>query len=141
MGSLQFQEADADVVEDWKVQCITGTCRMSQTIVAADGVLEVLRARVFPGQPATMVLTVPLGIFLKSQVELSVDNGASRTIEFEICNLDGCHAGVPLTPDLLIPLKQGRIGQVTFVDGFDQEIRIEISLSGFTAAFEELSQQ
>lgn len=81
-------------------------------------------------------VTVPSGRMLPPGVTMQVDGGQSQALEYLICLPDRCIAEIPLTEQLVNQFKGG--GQVTFTStNFQNQTNpIEISLEGFTAAYD-----
>lgn len=117
---------------DWQAICDPQGCRLAQSLVAAPSETTVLMARVYPGAVPTLVLTVPLGTFLKAGLLISIDKAAPRAIAFEICDEFGCHAGTPMDEGLLRDFRRGLKAEVSFVDGHQTQVTLALSLAGFT---------
>lgn len=114
-------------------------CRMAQSIVTAENNDPVLIARVFQDPTPILLASVPLNVFLKPGLSLSIDEGRSQTYAFEICNADGCHTGIPLDNDNIAALKRGLYARFSFLDAGGLEITLPIDLSGFTKSWDELT--
>lgn len=114
-------------------------CRMAQSIVTAQSNDPVLIARVFQDPAPILLASVPLNVFLKPGLTLSIDNGRSETYAFEICNAEGCHTGIPLDNDNIAALKRGLYARFTFLDANGLEITLPVDLSGFTKSWNELT--
>ena len=128
--------AEAETFKDWQVICEPDVpCRMVQTIVQTELQRPILQIRVFDDGSPTMLLTFPLGILLSPGWQYQIDGGRATRVPFELCNLDGCHAGLPLSKALLTKLKRGNTFKVTFWDAESTAVNPEISLAGFTKAF------
>lgn len=128
--------AEQETFKDWQVICDADTpCRMVQTIVQTEPQRPILQVRVFDEGSPTMLLTFPLGILLSPGWQFQIDGGRATRVPFELCNLDGCHAGLPISKALLTKLKRGNTFKVTFWDAESTEVHPEISLAGFTKAF------
>tara|TARA_R110000850_G_scaffold94971_1_gene199888 strand:+ start:14086 stop:14424 length:339 start_codon:yes stop_codon:yes gene_type:complete len=109
---------------------------MAQTIVQPSTRRLILQIKVFSGEEATALLTFPLGILLSTGWQYDIDGGRKTVLPFEICNADGCHAGIKLDPQLLSAMKRGNTMRVRFFDAAQTEVNTEISLIGFTKAYE-----
>lgn len=125
---------------DWQAICDDRGCRLAQSLVAARTETTVLMARVFQGASPTLVLSVPLGAFLKPGILLSIDGDAPRALAFEICDEFGCHAGVPMDDDILRDFRRGLKADVTFVDGAQEQVSLSLSLVGFTNGMKALAE-
>jgi len=86
------------------------------------------------GQPAALI-TLPLGISLQHGMLLQIDEGEKSRYAFTRCVPGGCIAAVSLTDGQIGALKAGSIAHVKFHDGLAREVNLDMSLSGFTAAF------
>nr|WP_272211301.1 invasion associated locus B family protein [Marinicella sp. W31]MDC2877189.1 invasion associated locus B family protein [Marinicella sp. W31] len=87
------------------------------------------------GQP-TLQVTVPTFRIIPAGVAMQIDNSSPQRINFEICTAEQCIARAPLTDTLVSAMKRG--GQVTFtsVNVRQQPNPVDVTLSGFTAAFD-----
>lgn len=86
------------------------------------------------GKPAALI-TLPLGISLQHGMLLQVDEGEESRYAFTRCVPGGCIAAVALTDAQIGALKAGSTAHVQFHDGLAREVNLDMSLSGFTAAF------
>ncbi len=136
------QEADtteAQIFSDWRVACDEAqTCRIAQTIVQPSTRRLILQMKVFAGEEPTLLLSFPLGILLSTGWQYQIDGNRKTVLPFEICNSEGCHAGVKLTPQLLKAMQRGSEMKITFFDAGQDEVEPVISLIGFTKAWEAL---
>ncbi|WP_378212434.1 invasion associated locus B family protein (plasmid) [Aquicoccus sp. G2-2] len=131
--------AEAQVFSDWRVACDeAGSCRMVQTIVQPSTRRLILQLKVFAGEDPTLLLSFPLGILLSPGWQYQIDGNRKAVLPFEICNSEGCHAGVKLTPQLLKAMKRGSDMKITFFDAAREDVMPVISLIGFTKAWEAL---
>lgn len=85
---------------------------------------------------ALFQIAVPTGRVIPAGVGLQIDGGAAQKINYAICLPDRCIAEAPLTPDLVASLKKGGGLTLTTVNFQNQPNPIEITLNGFTAAFD-----
>ncbi|WP_425073506.1 invasion associated locus B family protein [Sagittula sp. S175] len=131
---------DTGSTGDWQAICDDQGCRLAQSLVASPSETTVLMARVYAGATPTLVLTVPLGTFLKAGLLMSIDKGAPRAIAFEICDEFGCHAGVPMDDGLLRDFQRGLKAEVSFVDGRQEQVTLALSLTGFTNGMKSLAE-
>ena len=83
-------------------------------------------------------IITPLGVLLEFGLRLKIDDGEERGAPFRICQSHGCLVREPLSTDVISSLKRGNVAQVTVAAEGAGPIDIEISLSGFTAAFDSL---
>lgn len=139
-AALAQEQQDASVFNDWQVLCAAEQCRLSQTLISPEDGLQILRVRVFAGDVPTVVMTTPLGVFLKPGLIVKVDDGRARAYAYEICDTEGCHVGVTLDRDLFRAFRRGVTASISFFDGAQNPVEVPVSLIGFTAGFEALSQ-
>lgn len=121
---------------DWLVTCEKDIpCRMAQTVVQTTTKRLILQLRVFKNDDPTILLTFPLGILLNTGWQYQIDGRRKTLLPFEICNSEGCHAGVKLTSKLLASLKRGNSLSIKFFDAAKTTVNPVISLTGFTKAY------
>ena len=87
------------------------------------------------GQPMIQV-TVPTFRLIPAGVGVQIDTSAPQKLEYAICTNEQCIAQAPLTDTLVNAMKRG--GKVTFtsVNVRQQPNPVDVTLSGFTAAFD-----
>ncbi len=131
--------SEAQIFSDWRVACDEARpCRMSQTIVQPSTRRLILQMKAFAGDEPTLLLSFPSGILLSTGWQYQIDGNRKTVLPFEICNSEGCHAGVKLTSQLLRAMKRGNEMKITFFDAAQTEVKPTISLIGFTEAWEAL---
>jgi invasion protein IalB len=81
-------------------------------------------------------ITVPSGRMLPPGIGLQIDGGQTRKIDYMICLPDRCVAEAPLTDDLVNSFKRGSQLTMTSVNFQNQQNPINVTLQGFTAAFD-----
>lgn len=153
---LAFAAAPAAIAQEatvrethgaWEVRCAGETCFMIQVASDANGApvlsfavrkLDTPRTEGdFTFIAAAEIYTKP-GVFLPAGVTFSVDGNDSRRIPYERCFPEGC-AALPLVQQTLIDsLKGGARVTVTVYPNPGEEVSAEVSLSGFTAAYDSL---
>ena len=70
---------------------------------------------------------------------MQADDGEPTPLTIQTCTNDGCRSVAPVSNDLLWGLRQGERLKVGFVPfGGTQAIVVEVSLTGFTAAYKAL---
>ncbi len=132
----------------WEVQCYgPDDCIMVQlhkrTAETADAVFTIFRPKGLTdnaGQPilALAEIVVPLGVFLPGALGLQVDQNEPRAVPFERCIPDGCVVRAPIAPAMLEQMKVGGTAHIILSPSPEDRVRLPISLSGFTAAFDSL---
>jgi invasion protein IalB len=89
---------------------------------------------------AGVTVVTPLGTLLTAGVALQVDGGERRQYPFGYCIQVGCFARFGLAQPSLDALKRGKTGELTLVSVAQPNapLTLDLSLSGFTAAFDSL---
>jgi invasion protein IalB len=85
-------------------------------------------------------VTLPLGIWLPPGLQLQVDSGKTGRVPVDTCIPGGCRAGVELDEQFLASMKKGSELNITFGGGTRQPVTVPVSLKGFTAALDSLTQ-
>lgn len=135
---------------DWDLNCFRSDaeqdpCQMFQLLreEAGNPIAEVSIFRLPAGAQATAGATVvvPLGTLLSEGLKVSVDGGTAKSYMFRFCSLVGCYAQIGLTDEDIASFKAGKSASVQIVPAQapDQKVDIKMSLSGFTAAFDNTS--
>ena len=84
---------------------------------------------------------VPLETLLTQKLNIRVDSGQAKRYDFSFCTQIGCYARVGFTDEDVAAFRRGNVANVTIVPALapDQLVTVAMSLSGFTAAFEEIT--
>jgi len=134
---------------DWVLRCVrtesgNDPCQLYQLLTDQQG-NSVAEISVFPlpeGQQAEAGVTIitPLETLLTEQIMLRVDQGQAKRYPFTFCAPVGCVSRIGLLPDEVNSFRRGTRAQVRIVPAAapDQEVLLDISLSGFTAGFQAL---
>lgn len=148
VGSYYLRSTHAD----WTVRCIRteegrpDPCELYQLMTDEDdnAVAEVTMIPLQNGEVAAgATLIAPLETDLMHGLGLGVDNAEPRGYPFSFCAPVGCISRMGFTPDELAAMKRGNRAVVTLLPfGADPEqpVRLDMSLSGFTAAFAEVEE-
>ncbi|KZY50019.1 invasion associated locus B family protein [Sulfitobacter sp. KE29] len=134
----------------WEMRCIkteeeVDPCQMYQLLADGEGapVAEVSLFRLPGGGQAKAGATVvvPLETALPAQLTLSVDGGKARRYPYAFCNPVGCYVRMGLTDADIGAFKRGKEAVLTIVPALapDQEVKLTLSLDGFTASYDEVS--
>ncbi len=137
----------AAVFDDWSLRCLKqeegpDPCQLYQLLVDQDGnaVAEMSMFALPPGGRAAAGATIvaPLETLLTEQLTITVDGGEARTYAFTFCNVGGCVARVGFTQAEVDQFKLGNNAVVRLVPAGapEEEVRLDVSLAGFTAALE-----
>lgn len=79
---------------------------------------------------------VPTGRVIPAGVQIQIDTSAPQTLNYSVCFPDRCIAEVQLTDAMITAMKRGNTLKVTSVNFQRQPNPINVTLSGFTQAFE-----
>jgi invasion protein IalB len=128
----------------WTSQCSSAArntapeCVVSQTafLTQTGQMIAAVSVRVPPNtkQPVMMV-HVPVGLFIPAGIGIQVDEGKVETLAIQTCDLKGCYAGNPMSPELLASMKSGKRFSVTFKNLNQQTITVPLTLAQFAEAY------
>lgn len=160
-GGLSLGEVDAvpqvgqtyvrNLEGDWEVQCIKSEdgenepCQIYQLLFdeAGNPVAELSLFRLPEGGQAVAGATVavPLETALQAQLRIAVDNGKAKRYPYSHCDSAGCYARIGLTNEDVTAFKRGAKASMVIVPVLapDQEVALTMSLTGFTASYEQSS--
>lgn len=133
---------------DWEIRCTSDElCFMIQVgndaedrAVVSFAIRELDEPRIVDGRTfvAQAELRTRLGVYLPGGIVFTVDESESLRFPFERCVDEGCSA-LPLVQQGLIDrLKAGARVEITVFANRDQPVNADISLVGFTAAYDAL---
>jgi invasion protein IalB len=136
--------------DDWSVRCfkaegVEDMCQMYQLLTESEGnpVAEFTLYKLGNAGAiaAGATIAVPLGTLLTEEIKLSVDDGKAKSYAYSYCTMGGCFSRIGLTGPEIDALKKGAKAQIEIVPAQapDQTVRIDVSLAGFTAAYEAAS--
>ena len=137
---------------DWAFRCLKAEegsvdpCQLYQLLADSSG-NSVAEVSIFPlsgsGRAAAgATIVAPLETLLTQQLTLAVDGGAARRYPFTFCNTAGCVARIGFTTEEVAQFKRGNTATIIMVPAAapDEQVELTVSLSGFTAGFDELAQ-
>ena len=147
----ESSEATVERFRDWTLQCLPEkgaqpeTCAMIHEVLLENGrrlmAVQVTETSTVanPGEPSlVVVLSLPLGVYLPSGVQFTIDDKPPLNLEFERCDRGGCYAGVVLGEALNAAMKGGVDSIVRFNNLAGRTINAKVSLRGFTSAYNAL---
>lgn len=132
---------------EWEVRCIKGEvvedeeCRLFNLLSDQDGnPIAQLDMQALPkgGKAVAGVdIATPLGSLLTAQVVMKVDAGKAKRYPYTWCDQQGCYARFGMTQGEIDAMKRGAKANVVIlsVAAPDQPLSLDLSLSGFTAAW------
>lgn len=138
--------------DDWQLKCFRSEvegqedlCQMYQLLTESAGnpvaEFSIYRLPESSGVAAGATIAAPLGTLLTEEIKLSVDGGNAKSYAYSFCTMAGCFARIGLTDTDIDAMKRGITATLEIVPAQapDQKVRIEASLKGFSAAYEEVS--
>ncbi|MEL6915026.1 MAG: invasion associated locus B family protein [Pseudomonadota bacterium] len=149
-GRVVGEEYVGDTFQDWAHRCVTtadGTdpCNAYQLLVDSEGnsVAEISLVPISNGGQAVAggTIVTPLETLLLQQVTLRIDAGAERRYPFSFCTRQGCISRVGFTQADIDAMKRGAGATLSIVPAGapDQPVVLDVSLTGFTAAYDALA--
>ena len=135
---------------DWQLKCFRSggeddLCQMYQLLRedAGNPVAEFSLFKLPENNQAVAgaTIVVPLGTLLTEELRMSVDGGPAKSFAYAFCSVVGCFARIGLAEPDVEALKRGAEANLEIVPAQapDQKVNIKVSLSGFTAAFDNVS--
>jgi invasion protein IalB len=94
------------------------------------------------GQPARLIIQVPVNVSLAAPVRISADNKDHLTVAFHRCIPAGCFADTELKEEELKRFRaETAAGKLVYKDSADRDVTIPLSFKGFGQAFDALVKQ
>jgi invasion protein IalB len=140
----------AATFDAWEQRCLRTTdgsdpCELFQPLNdnAGNSVAQISIVSLPPGRPAAAgaSVMVPLRTLLLEPLLMAIDGAPPKQYEYTVCAQVGCVAQFGLTAEELAAMKAGAKARLTITpfDAPDQKVILDISLKGFTAAFNAVS--
>lgn len=113
-------------------------CLITQELRTDSGqFLASVAIRETPGeQRRSLLVSVPVGMLLQPGAQLQVDGAEAQTARYSICFPNACYAELAIDSAYIKKLKAGRTLQITTMNQQARPVRFDMSLIGFTAAYE-----
>jgi invasion protein IalB len=91
-----------------------------------------------PGDTRTpsMLVQLPLGLFLPVGVKLQVDEGKPLDLQVQTCEAQGCFVASAMDAELLAAIKAGKQLNIGVQTLNKEKLSFTMPLDGFTAAYE-----
>lgn len=142
----------AERIGDWNMRCIRSEngqdpCELFQLLVNNEGnpLSEIVVFPLLQGQPAIAGATiiVPLKTLLTARMTIGFDTETTKSYPYSFCTEIGCIARIGLTEGDIALMKAGKQSVITIrhMDAPDKALNLNLSLSGFTAGFNKISNQ
>lgn len=129
----------------WATSCVSyqrnspAQCNMNHVVTVQETgqVLfnVTLRVAITDDQPPFLDIIGPLGFYLPNGVTLSVDGVELFNLPIQRCDTNGCFAGVVVSDEDMAQLEAGNALTMRFSPKPDQDAEVDISLAGFTTAY------
>lgn len=134
---------------DWAILCVNtdsddDPCVMRQILSGEQGqpIAEITIEKLPEGVAAVAGATVvvPLETMLQAQLALSIDGAPGKRYDYHHCNPVGCLAQLGFTQGDVDAMKAGSKATLSLVSVLapNQLLEMDVSLSGFTAGFDDL---
>ena len=117
-------------------------CIMYQNLVLKTGGEPVLEFSVglAPGDgKPTVLLKLPLGIYLPPGIGIRIDDGERASFPVERCDPDGCHAVMKLRDRTVEKLRAGKRLEIEVHDAERVAVTMPLTLDGFGEAFDAMT--
>ncbi len=88
-------------------------------------------------QPS-LAVQIPVGLFLPAGVTLQIDEKKPLNLTLQTCDLKGCYAATPISPELLADLKAGKKLAVSFQNLTKENISVPLQLANFSQAYQKI---
>ncbi|WP_103257930.1 invasion associated locus B family protein [Tabrizicola aquatica] len=128
----------------WQVNCTPGAeasqldCSMVKSLVIGQNRQVLAQAAIVAGDPYVLRILVPHGMSLAAGLRVSVDGVEAATPVFRTSLQGGALAVSDVSAELEEALRAGGLLQIEGVQNNGSALRMEMSLSGFAAAFDKL---
>ncbi|MCB2130058.1 MAG: invasion associated locus B family protein [Rhodobacteraceae bacterium] len=137
---------------DWDLRCIrtadgADPCQLHQLLKEKDSEEPVAQITIV-GLPeggeavAGANIVVPLETLLTQQLNITVDGGETRRFPFTYCSEAGCVARAGFTKADIDAFRKGKVATISVVPVIapDRLVNIDVSLAGFTAGFDSITE-
>ena len=133
---------------DWNVRCVTGNpgeidkCEIQQLIFLNEDtpVADISIFKLPEGEIAIAAanVMVPLETLLTKKFRFAFSKETVKEFPYSFCNQNGCLVRMGLLKDDIEALKKGKSAElaITHISRPDTSIELDLSLNGFTAAFD-----
>jgi invasion protein IalB len=131
----------------WSSKCASETrqtpveCSVEQTVVVTNSgqllASVVIRIPADTRQPVMMV-QVPVGLYLPAGLNLQVDDEKPQPLALQTCDLKGCYAGAPVSPEMIKAMKDGKLFKITLQNMAKENISVPLTLANFAEAYQKI---
>lgn len=139
-------EVVRDEFQDWQVRCAPdeSDCFLYQLALDQEdnpvAEVSVLKLPEAAEAAAGVTIVTPLGTLLTEGIVMQVDEGEARQFPFSFCTQVGCFARFGVDTPSVNAMKRGATVRLRLVSVAQpqQPVQLDVSLAGFTAAFDSL---
>lgn len=147
-ASAQSPGGASDTAPRWIVNCdniadaSALSCSMRMRVLQSGTSIQIISATIFQSEAGVniMRLQLPHGINLSEGVNISIDGGAPTEHFIRTSDANGAYAPVLLSDSLVGAMKLGNTLAVDIEAASGNSISLQLSLQGFSSAFELMSQ-
>lgn len=145
---MQAPTTLSETYDAWTVQCVNRangentqrTCQMSQVLRQQKTNQRVLTFAIgMDGKNAKATLILPFGLLLSDGVRVQVAEEEILKGSFRTCLPAGCLVEIELSVETIKKLESAETASVLMTANSGQPVKTDISLKGFTSAFQRLS--
>ncbi|WP_332698547.1 invasion associated locus B family protein [Devosia sp.] len=113
-------------------------CIMRQVVLANGQFLGSFLLRDDPGQESRLlaVAAVPLGVLLPFGLTWQIDGAKPIRVPYMLCDPTSCATQLVINEQYVNSLKKGGVLKLTAKNRQNQDLTIDITLAGFTAAYD-----
>lgn len=84
----------------------------------------------------SLLVSVPVGMLIRPNVRLQIDGGRESEIPYSICFPNACYAEMAIDAGFVSQMKAGGKMQITTLNQQAKAVRFDMTLIGFTAAYD-----
>lgn len=135
--------AAADQNQNWLKVCDPlpdgqKACIMRQVVLANGQFLGSFLLRDDPGQESRLlaVAAVPLGVLLPFGLTWQIDGAKPIRVPYMLCDPTSCATQLVINEQYVNSLKRGNVLKLTAKNRQNEDLTIEINLSGFTSTYD-----
>lgn len=133
---------------DWNVRCITGSpgeidkCEIQQLLFLNENtpIADISIFKLPEGERAVAAanVMVPLETLLTKKFRFAFSEGSIKEFPYSFCNQNGCLVRMGLLEEDIEAMKKGSSSElsITHISSPEASINLNLSLNGFTAAFD-----
>jgi len=151
-GAAQEPQSTTASYGDWVVRCaiqagppVQKTCDMEQ-LAQMQGQANPISRVAIPlpakGQPARLIIQLPVNVSLATSVKITADTRDHLTVPFRRCIPAGCFADTEFKEEEIKRFRaETAAGKLIYKDAAERDVAIPMSFKGFGQAFDALLKQ